>query len=376
MKKKHFYYVFYNANNQGVQNKIVAQSNSFEKAGYKVTLVNLYKNRIKKAPIIKRIINVINRRINPFVDVSNSKELIELGKSVKDSVIYIRFVFFDLYFLRAVKKFKLHNNLVVIELNSYPFKKEVKSSDLQYYYLHLFYKRYVYKYIDFIVSFTDQKKIYNIENVLITNGIDVNQIQMKKPVALSNDINVIIVSSMAIWHGIDRFIRGMADYYNQGGKRNILFHIVGDGNEKEKLQKLVNNLELNPNVKFYGMLFGEELSKLYDDMHIGVGSLGCHRVNTKSVTALKTREYCAKGLPFMISVNVADMPDDFKYLKYFPDNDSNIDMNEVISYADKLYEDPNVNLKLRKWAEKNLQWDSKLTPVIDKLNALMDKIKE
>ena len=352
----------------GVINKIAAQANSFQKAGYKVSTINLYR-KVENRSLFGKIMI----RLNPFVDLSNSKDLIIIARSVSNSIFYFRFTLFDFYFLKSLKTLKQNNNIVVIEFPTYPFRKEIPIKRIQFYYMHLFYKIFIKRYIDFIVTYSNHKRIYNIECIRISNGIDINQVPVKTQLSLNDDINAIVVASLSFWHGVDRIIKGLADYYKGNFNRNIILHIVGDGSEKILLQNLVSSLNLSNRVVFYGSLKGKELDLIFEKMHLGVASLGCHRKNLKFTSELKTREYCARGLPFIISANLPDFPIDFKYVKYFPSDESNIDIKKVIEFTETLYKDPFLSNKMRNWAINNLQWDKKLEPVILKLVDLSQK---
>ena len=53
------------------------------------------------------------------------------------------------------------------------------------------------------------------------------------------------------------------------GLNDFIFHIVGEGKEKQRLQELINNLELNKNVKFYGYISdANRMEELYSISHI------------------------------------------------------------------------------------------------------------
>ena len=78
-------------------------------------------------------------------------------------------------------------------------------------------------------------------------------------------------------HGFDRVIRGIAQYYENGGKCNVIFHIVGQGDESENLKGLATSLNLEKNIIFHGSKFGAELDALYENADIGVDALGAHR---------------------------------------------------------------------------------------------------
>lgn len=67
------------------------------------------------------------------------------------------------------------------------------------------------------------------------------------PITYSKDyINLISVARLAEEKGIDRGIIAVA------GNKNIMYHIIGDGPQRQSLVDLVNKLNIGSRVKFYG----------------------------------------------------------------------------------------------------------------------------
>lgn len=344
----------------GVYKKIQSQIEVFEKSGFDVCEMNIFTSK----NILQKIIN----RINPFSDLNGYKSLLTRLGDISNSVFYIRFMFFDYYFFLFLLKMKNNNNKIVIEFPTYPFKKEIPLNGLSLYYFHLFYSLFVRKYIDFCVTYSLNIKIYGINTILIQNGINVEDYPLKRKINLYNELNLIIVANLSKWHGIDRLINGMYFYDKSRHDRNVFLHIVGRGSEMSFLQTMVDKLNLRKKVFFYGELQGDKLNNVFDNMHIGIGSLGCHRKDLFVASELKSREYAIRGLPFIISVNMLDFPSDFKYVKYFNSDESFIDVNEIISFAENIYQEENFDLNIRNWAIENLSWEKKMLPVLKNIS--------
>lgn len=81
-----------------------------------------------------------------------------------------------------------------------------------------------------------------IEIKRIYNGVELDAVRIKRPVANLTEINVCCAALFARWHGIDRFIKGMQRYYNSGGQRIIRIHLMGDGSEVQNLKILLIRL--------------------------------------------------------------------------------------------------------------------------------------
>ena len=50
-------------------------------------------------------------------------------------------------------------------------------------------------------------------------------------------IVLLAVATLAKWHGYERVIKGLYNYYADGGERNIIFNIVGNGEQNPILQR-------------------------------------------------------------------------------------------------------------------------------------------
>jgi hypothetical protein len=312
----------------GVEKKINSQIKVFKQSGFDVEFINLVYSA--KNSIIKKI----SRRVNIFYPISYDGDFTEFN--IKSEILYIRYRHFDYPFFRFLKKFRNKGGkLIIIEMPTYPFSKEIKGILSKLILVKsYFFSLFINKYIDFIVTYSDHDRIYKIPTIKITNGIDVSAIKVKQKLELKDCVNIIAVAHVSVWHGYDRVIRGIKEYYskNAGDILDVTFHIVGDGPELIKLKRLAADLKLSDRVVFHGIKSGLELDKLFNEAHVAIGSLGCHRINIFSVSTLKTREYCSRGIPFVNAPTVSDISSDFKYLLYVEQNDNPIDINSVIEF--------------------------------------------
>jgi len=89
---------------------------------------------------------------------------------------------------------------------------------------------------------------------------------------------------------------------------------------------------------------------------------------------VKVREYCARGIPFIIASTDPDFPDDFPYMMRVPANDEPIDIQKVIVFYERISSTNYVD-EMRKYAEQNLSWERKLSPLIDEIKRLIDSSK-
>ena len=94
-----------------------------------------------------------------------------------------------------------------------------------------------------ILYTNDESKIWGIPYLSISNGIDVEAVRPVHHIDSSN-INLLCVSTCEKWHGYDRLLNGLVDYYNNStlkNKKKVIVHVVGDGSELEWYKKIVTD---------------------------------------------------------------------------------------------------------------------------------------
>lgn len=196
-------------------------------------------------------------------------------------------------------------------------------------------------------------------HITIENGIDVSEVKIRTPPVFSGEsLEMIAVANISNWHAFERLFEGMVEY---SGDTNILLHIVGDGALKNKLENIMRQMNLESKVIFHGFLAGVALDELFNRCHVAVGSLGLHRVGLSEATPLKSREYCARGIPFIIGYTDPDFPPSFPYVSVFSSDDTFIDMNEIINFTKSVYIDMSHHMSMREYAEMHLDWNIKMT---------------
>ncbi len=79
----------------------------------------------------------------------------------------------------------------------------------------------------------------------------------------------------------------------------------------------------------------------------------------KQASALKVREYCSRGIPFMISNNDPDFPPAFPYCLSLPPDDTPVSMDTVIGFYHTVYAHQFHPGEMREYAEDHLDWQVK-----------------
>ncbi len=352
----------------GILKKVYAQYEVFKKnITTDFDLINLKRN-YNKNPFVRFFAYLFFSNVFDYSDI----------KDKKYDYVYIRRINPNcrsiICMLKQLRKIN-PNCKILYEIPTYPYDFEHKGflGKIQLIIDKVFRKK-LYLYVDKIVIITDEEKIFGCKTLKISNGVDVNSIPIcSKKEFDSQNISLIAVAQFAFWHAYERVIEGLYQYYKKGGASNIVLHLIGNGAELQKYKDLVNKYKLNEFVIFHGALFGDQLSDVFNKADIAISSLGCHRINIFTASALKTREYFCRGLPIITSTKVDIIPDDFKYALRVPEDDTPIDIDRVIDFAKNVYINKETNQSdrvvttkmIRKFAENNCSMESAMKNVIN-----------
>lgn len=290
--------------------------------------------------------------------------------------IYIRKCLFDrgMYnFLKQIKK-KYPMVKIVLELPTYPYDQELfaEKKNLLMYPNEVYFRNKLYKFVDRIVTFTDDKEIFGIPAISIQNGVNIEEYPIKKSKLENSEIHLTAVASFQKYHGYERVINGLAEYYNAGGNRRIVLDMVGGGQELATYKDLVRSANLQEHVVFWGPQYGDELNDVFDQADIGLGSFGFYKIGLEIASSLKLREYLARGLP-VIGGSRQDLltEETFPYYLEFPNDETNLDMERIIAFYDRIYCDAESNeqvvRQIRQYAEENVSWKKTFIPVMEYL---------
>lgn len=222
-----------------------------------------------------------------------------------------------------------------------------------------------------IVTFSDAKRIFGQHTINISNGVDFDTIPLHNyQDSCKGDIHVIAVAEVHTWHGFDRFIHGMGEYYMQKPERKVYFHVVGDvwepemnGSERAPgFMSYIKRYNIEPYVIFHGKLFGDNLTEIFNKCVFAVGSLGRHRCGITHIKTLKNREYATRGIPFIYSECDSDF-DNQSYVLKAPANESAINIQQIVNFIDTFDVQP---IEIRRTVE-HLSWKNQMRLVIESL---------
>ena len=374
--------------NHGHGKKILSQCNQLIKTGLEVNLLLVVDKEIEGLKLgfirtMKLNENDSNTRSDIISKIRRQRELrkilINLIESASSSdIIYLRYpypLFYMLWpFSRRRKICK-----IVGEHNTIEHKEFKLVGSYLFFFVDLMVGKLMRRRADGIVGVTNEITSYEImrsgdfnkPHITIGNGIEVEKIRLRKPpIYTGKELRILCVASfLSRWHGFDRLLRGLALYR---GSIKVRVYIVGDGQELLDLRQMVKDLKLEGIVVFTGFISGSAFDDLFDTFHIAVGSLALHRMDMKEASVLKARDYCARGIPFLYGSSDPDFPDDLAYIFKVPADETPINIEDVIRFAGRVYSDPEHHVKMRTYAEENLDWSIKMKKLKEFCESLVE----
>lgn len=355
--------------NNGISKKISYQVNALRTCGMDVHLC--YMDEI----ITKRRF-VDDTCIADYGSGLKSKILkrIEFSSIVKYSQEnHIDFVYIrsnhnaNLFTIRMVRRMKQAGMKVVMEIPTYPYDSEYKAQGMskQIFQDKIFRNRLA-KYLDAIVTFSEYKEIFGQRTINISNGIDFDNVAMKTTKNdTSKELNLIGVAEIHQWHGFDRVIKGLAEYYSKRQEYIVKFHVVGyffSAEGEAEFKRIIADNHMENYVILYGKQHGKSLDQIFDWCDMGIGSLGRHRVGIQRIKTLKNREYAARGIPFVYSETDSDF-DSRPYVLKVPADESPLNIEQVIDF----YKNVNIPAIDIRNSIQDLSWSSQMKHVVDEV---------
>lgn len=368
-----------NKSGEGIAKKIYSQVKAFENLGINTTLSYLEvnnKNEYTGRTINEKMLEKYNKVFGKYISWKwryKFNKLFQYIKGNKINVIYIRYTHFtNPFFIRFLNKIKKLGVYIIMEIPTYPYDDEYKDLSLSQKIIKKteeHYRKYFSKYIDLIVTYTDVHDIFNVKTLQINNGIDIEKIKLRK-LSDNESLHFIAIASMEFWHGYDRIIEGLKEYYSKKPSRKVYLNLVGNSDNKESnnYQIMIEKYNLEEYVIFHGYKKGEDLDKLFDMSDLGIGCLGVHRKGIFSAASLKNIEYCARGIPFIYAEN-DDSFEDKPFVYKIEPNESNVDIKQLVNYLINNKFEPE---EIRKFAKDNLTWEIQMEKIISNIPFILN----
>tara|TARA_R110002020_G_scaffold301151_3_gene516646 strand:- start:610 stop:1743 length:1134 start_codon:yes stop_codon:yes gene_type:complete len=346
----------------GVSRKIEAQRAALARAGFPTRLHSIHSGAIMcDSDVLRPAANgSVGRRMTHY----NYFWRDTLSAVADADFLYIRFQGAGPGLLKMLSKFRRQRPEVPIlmEIPTYPYKDERRG--VRQHLLGMvddMCAPFLKHYVDRIVTFSSRNMIMGVSTIRTQNGVDVSKISVRPENDSHKTLRLVGVANFAFWHGYDRVIEGLAQL-EPTMRVKIAIDFIGSGSELESLKTLARVRNVNEEICFHGPLSGSSLDQIMARTHIGIGCLGLHRV-TKETSDLKSREYCARGMPFLADKLENDFQAVAGFVHVSPEDDSPIDLIEVFDWYQRIRSEDRA-ATLRAHAEKHLSWDAKMEPVV------------
>jgi hypothetical protein len=369
----------------GYAEKVYGQVNAFRDAGMAMDIISMGNDY---SIVLNRHSPDRNRRWEILREYSPGKmngnrvallsaaaEHIQLQKV---QFLYLRYPISDplyLFFLRKVNKVAA-DCILFSEIPTYPYDRlaEFHTSIKKKLLLAIdkICRRYIKRYIDRIVSIDSKEDIFGIPTISIQNGISIDHFQqVSMPRTFSPLLKLLGVANLMDYHGFDRVVDGMQN------RKDVEFHIVGPSTPAlVKLQEKVNMAGLSDQVIFHGTRFGTGLNELFNTCNIAVGCLAWHRAGLDQASNLKSREYMARGIPFMYSGKDIVVSKATGFSLQVPLTDDPIDFDTVYAFYEDVYNETSHPQQMRSFAAAHMSWAKALEPVLEELDSIYNKQRQ
>lgn len=349
--------------NPGIKEKIRQQFEIFQAAG-----ISMYFYYAKPQSKLYRYVNRMPFFRDHFYLAENIIKEADFVYMRKPSAINMGFI--DL--LKRIKSLE-PGIKILLEIPTYPYDNEIQGIVRQpLKWKDRFARKKLRKYVDVVLTYSDDKEIFGIKTINISNGVDALKISeaVKKYSHVDDGkIHFMACAKFNLWHGYDRVIEGLHRYLqNPTANRNIQIDMVGDGQALDSYRQLVEKYAMQDYVVFHGKLQGEDLVRAYSVCDIGLDSMGRHRSGVYFNSSLKGKEYCAYGLMIVSGVETElDHADDFEYYYRIPADDSAVDFEKVLSfYESKVGNDKDkVKNIIMQYAINHFTMNIVFRPVVD-----------
>ena len=379
MTKKLLYLANLNIeDSKGYGKKIFGQTAGFLKAGWEVDLLTkgnggaiLFKGghpkcftRLQPYLCLPALLTLY---LHTILQVSANNYSLIYIRHPRSNPLYFLFLLFIRWRIRP-------KGQIISEFPTFPYDHElVNSSSIRDWIVLVsdLLTRYMMRFVvDCFVCVAYNGNVFGKQAITIENGVSPHRRHVMPD--FNGRISIIGVGNISKRHAYDRIITGIKNYKERNVRTletvSVEFHIVGRG-EIGSLQKLVFENHLERHVFFHGEVYDKELDSLFDQCNVAAGNLGFHRVNVSASSALKEREYCARGIPFiMASPNQVMEPIRDKIFWVSPD-DEPVKIEDLIKFMDEIRSNQHVCNELVDFAAVKFGWREQLTPVIEYMNS-------
>lgn len=307
----------------------------------------------------------LNRKLRYYWLEKTALEYLKQAESF--DLGYIRMGAPNRVFFSILKRLKDGGATLIGEAHAY--FPGIKYKSLGGKYITWMYEMHKAKFKDYISCFIVEgsfPEMYGVKAYKTSIGVEVDAICPHQYSGDKQTLNLISVANEMSYHAYDRIVESLNAYLLKTDNRHIVVHLVGVISDETKA--LVEKYGLQEHVILYGKQSGAALDEIYNKCNVGLGPLGQHRVGGKKDTGLKTKEYFAKGLPYIYSGEEPTVPDGYPYICQFPSDESMIDFDRVWEFYKSYRDDPQVVEHMRAFAAEHYSWDTIMKEALSHLD--------
>ncbi|MFO0594769.1 MAG: glycosyltransferase [Myxococcaceae bacterium] len=222
-----------------------------------------------------------------------------------------------------------------------------------------------------IAAVTDEIRRYELQragtvrpSTVVANGIDVERVPQTGFVPFDGrELRMLfIASSHAPWHGTDRLLASLRSY--RGPVQLRLEMIGGASGASPGTTEREGPLTIH----HHGTLTGAPLDAVFRTANVAFSSLAMFRTGLREACVLKTREYVARGMPFVYGYDDVDLLEPQPFCLGVGNSDSAFPVDRIIDFAKACAERRGLSDEMRAFAKARLDWKVKMQAFWDFAN--------
>lgn len=358
--------------NDGVVKKVRYHIDFFKNRGYEVDYTYIIQKE-REVHFVLDNNDVVIGTYKSFGGIYGKKIIYQfLKKYFKTNTYDVAYLRFpggrtDPWLLEILKLLKENKLKILLEIPTYPYDDEGSKFEIL---IDKLFRMKLQKYVDRVITYSEDNEIFGIKTIQVMNGIKVNEISISNRNKDNSSVNLLAVATFMKCQGYERIIEGLYQYYKNTNNKDVVLHMIGDGDELNYYKKMVEEYNLSKSVVFYGRLSGHQIDEIYDITDISLGGFGNYKKKLNRSSALKIREYLAKGLPIAsgITQDIFDGTDVSFHLQYSNDS-SVVDIARMLRWYDDLIQKndgiENLRRVIHKFAEDKADISVVMQPIIE-----------
>ena len=376
MKKLFFWTNYYiEQNDVGTTVKIKNEIQALRQIGYIVTYTAYISDGVaifdnSDSIVVFEKFKFLNSKL---VSLTRKDSLISICRKYLKNKTFdyflLRINYFSSSYMKMLKEMKAQGALVMMESLSYfpGISHSFFKAPKLYAVAHSLERnrKELNKCIDLMLTEGHIDDYYGIPCIEFGMGVKVEDFRPHYYCGDKDTLNMLMVGCTSIYHGTDRILASLKKYLDDScANSRVYLHLVGDVLDKDKEYIITNNLE--DHVILYGRQFGNKLEDIYDKCNVALGPLSQHRMQKKD-TGLKTKEYFAKGIPYVYSGDEPCIEDDYPYIFEIPNDESLISIADVWNFYNGICKTDIVS-EMRKTAVEVFEWKNLFKKAFSKLH--------